>query len=111
MTVKVAQQLPLRLSRAAYCSSLAALLIFFGCETLQNATAEGETRTISLHHIHTNEDLTITYKVNGRYDESALAKLNTLLRDWREEKATAMDPHLLDLLWEVHRAVGAKEPV
>jgi uncharacterized protein YcbK (DUF882 family) len=113
VTVKVAHEnpLPLRLARAGYCSSLAALLIFFGCEGLQNATAEGETRTISLHHIHTNEDLTITYKVNGRYDESALTKIDNLLRDWREEKPIRMDPHLIDLLWEVHREVGSKEPI
>ena len=101
----------LRLSRAGYCGSLAALLIFFGSETLQTAVADGETRTISLHHMHTNEDLTITYKVNGRYDENALAKLDTLLRDWRQDKPTRMDPHLIDLLWEVHREVGAKEPI
>jgi uncharacterized protein YcbK (DUF882 family) len=113
VTVKVAHgnSLQSSLTRLGYCSSVAALLIFFGCDSLQSASAEGETRTLSLHHMHTSENLTITYKVNGRYDENALAKLNTLLRDWREEKATAMDPHLLDLLWEVHRAVGAKEPV
>jgi uncharacterized protein YcbK (DUF882 family) len=113
VTVKVAQEnaLPLRVTRAGYCSSLAALLILFGCETLQNAIADGETRTISLHHMHTSEDLTITYKVNGRYDENALAKIDTLLRDWRQDKSIKMDPHLVDLLWEVHREVGAREPI
>jgi uncharacterized protein YcbK (DUF882 family) len=113
VTFKVAHEssLPLRLTRLGYCSSLAALLIAFGCEALQNATAEGETRTISLHHIHTNEDLTVTYKIDGRYDESALAKIDTLLRDWRQDKTVHMDPHAIDLLWEVHREVGAKEPI
>jgi uncharacterized protein YcbK (DUF882 family) len=113
VTVKVAHEnpLPLRWTRVGYCSSLAALLIFFGCESLQNATAEGETRTISFHHSHTNEDLTITYKVNGRYDETALTKIDSLLRDWREDKPIRMDPHLIDLLWEVHREIGAKEPI
>src|SRR6266403_928873 len=98
VTVEVAHEnpLPLRLTRAGYCSSLAALLIFFGCESLQNATAEGETRTISFHHIHTNEDLTITYKVNGRYDENALSKINHFLRDWRESEPIKMDPQLID---------------
>ncbi len=97
--------------RFGSCGSIAALLMFFGCDGLQSATAEGETRTISLHHIHTNEDLTVTYKVNGRYDEKALGKIDQLLRDWREDKPTHMDPHLIDLLWEVHREVGAKEPI
>jgi uncharacterized protein YcbK (DUF882 family) len=113
VTVKVAprNRLSLHCARAAYCSSIAALLVFCGSNTLQNAIAQGETRTISLHHIHTDEELTVTYKVNGRYDEEALRKINNLLRDWRESKSTAMDPHLIDLLWEVYREVGAKEPI
>ena len=100
-----------RLASLGYCSSIAALLVFFGCHSLQNAVAEGETRTISFHHIHTGEDLTITYKVNGRYDEAALAKINMVLRDWREEQPIKMDPQLIDLLWEVHRETGSKEPI
>jgi uncharacterized protein YcbK (DUF882 family) len=100
-----------RLASLGYCGSIAALLVFFGCHGLQNAVAEGETRTISFHHIHTGEDLTITYKVNGRYDEAALAKINMLLRDWREEQPIKMDPQLIDLLWEVHRETGSKEPI
>ena len=90
--------LSLRPASAGYCCSIAALLVFLGSETLQNASADGETRTISFHHIHTNEDLTVTYKVNGRYDEKALGKIDQLLRDWREDKPTRMDPHLIDLL-------------
>ena len=113
VTVKAAHTnlLSLRSARAGYCCSIAALLFFFGSESLQNATAEGETRTISFHHIHTGEDLTITYKVNGRYDDEALNKINNELRDWRESETIKMDPHLIDLLWEVHREVGAKGPI
>jgi uncharacterized protein YcbK (DUF882 family) len=100
--------LSLHCARAGYCCSIAALLVFCGSNNLQNAIAQGETRTISFHHMHTDEELTVTYKVNGRYDEEALRKINNVLRDWRESKTIAMDPHLIDLLWEVHREVGAK---
>jgi uncharacterized protein YcbK (DUF882 family) len=113
VTVKVAHRnaLSLRCARAGYCCSIAALLVFFGSKNLQNAVAQGETRTISFHHIHTDEQLTVTYKVNGRYDEEALRKINNLMRDWRESQSIAIDPHLIDLLWEVHREVGAKEAI
>ena len=97
--------------RAGLRCGLAALLVLFGCTSLQNATAEGDTRTLSFHHIHTNEDLTVTYKVNGRYDEEALKKINWILRDWRQEESIKMDPHAIDVLWEVHREVGATEPI
>jgi uncharacterized protein YcbK (DUF882 family) len=110
VTVKVAHRNPLSLRQAGYCTSIAALLVFLGGGNVQRAAA-GETRTISFHHIHTNEDLTVTYKVNGRYDEAALAKISHLLRDWREEDPIKMDPQLIDLLWEVHRETGAKEPI
>jgi len=98
-------------SRAAFSCGMAGLFILFGARALQNAVAEGDTRTISLHHIHTSEDITITFKRDGRYDEQALEKLNWFLRDWRKEQETKMDPHLIDLVWEVQREAGSKQPI
>ena len=86
-------------------------MFLFGSRGLQNAVAEGDTRTISMHHIHTDEDITITYKRDGRYDEAALEKLNWFLRDWRRGQETRMDPHLIDLVWEVQREANSKEPI
>ena len=94
-------------ARAVGCVSFAALLLALDCNSLQNAVAEGDTRTISLHHMHTGEDLTITYKVNGVYDDEALKKIDYELRDWRRDEPTHMDPHLIDLVWEVQRDVGS----
>jgi uncharacterized protein YcbK (DUF882 family) len=104
----IASSIPVR---AGYCAGLAALLLAIGCNSLQNATAEGDTRTITLHHMHTEEDLTVTFKVNGRYDEEALKKIDYELRDWRRDETIHMDPRLIDLVWEVHRDVGSSEPI
>jgi uncharacterized protein YcbK (DUF882 family) len=101
----------LRPVRLGCCVSIAALLILFSANGLQNATANGDTRSISLRNTHNSETLTVTYKVNGRYDEEALKKLNHILRDWREDEPTRMDPHLLDLIWDVYRELGATEPI
>ena len=90
---------------------LAALLVLFGSHGLPSVIAEGDTRALSLHHIHTGEDISIIFKRGGRYDDEALKKLDWFLRDWRREQSTHMDPHLLDLLWEVTHEVGAKESI
>jgi uncharacterized protein YcbK (DUF882 family) len=96
---------------AFYSCGLAVLALLLGSRCLQNAVAEGDTRTIAMHHMHTGEDITITFKRDGRYDEAALEKINWFLRDWRKEQETRMDPHLIDLVWEVQRESGSKEPI
>jgi uncharacterized protein YcbK (DUF882 family) len=101
----------LKAVRAGLCGGAAVFAVVFGADSLQNATANGDTRTISFHHIHLKEDTTITFKVNGKYDQAALKKINHALRDWRTGQPINMDPHLIDALWEVYRATGAKEPI
>jgi uncharacterized protein YcbK (DUF882 family) len=98
-------------TRAGQSLSLAVLALLLGSHGLQNAVANGDTRTISLHHIHTGEDLTVTFKRNGRYDDEALKQVNHVLRDWRRDEEITMDPRLLDVVWEVYRDVDAKGPI
>jgi len=78
---------------------------------VHDATALNETRTLSFHHTHSDEDLTVTFKRDGRYDEEALKQLNHFLRDWRSQEQTTMDRHLFDILWEVYRDVDGKKPI
>jgi uncharacterized protein YcbK (DUF882 family) len=85
--------------------------VLVGYDSLPNAAADSGTRTISLHHIHTKEEITVTYKRNGRYDPEAMKKLDWFLRDWRRDEAVKMDPQLIDLAWEVQQEVGAKKPI
>ena len=112
MRVSKARQtgLGFRCTRAAGVAGLAALLMMTAAG-LSGARAAGETRTISLHNIHTHEDLSITYKKNGQFDDAALKRLNTFFRDWRKEQEVRMDPQLFDMLWEVHREVRASGPI
>ena len=97
--------------RAGVCLCLAGVFIIGNNIALQTAVAEGDTRTLTFHHLHTGEDLTITFKRNGRYDDVALKKLDWFMRDWRKEQSVSMDPHLFDLLWEAYREVGGSEPI
>ncbi len=101
----------LRLARAGLRLGLAAAFMLGAADALQNAVAEGDTRTLTFHHLHTGEDITITFKRDGRYDEAALKKLDWFMRDWRKQQSTHMDPHLFDLLWAVYRELGATQPI
>ena len=90
---------------------VAAIALTLSTTNLQSVIANGDTRTLSFFHTHSKESLTVTFKVNGRYDEAALAKINQFLRDWRNHKETKMNPHLFDILWEVNRDTGGKQPI
>ena len=113
LTVGAWRELPLvlTLSRAGTRLGVVGLVLLGANNSLQNAIAEGDTRTLSFHHVHTDENITVTFKRDGRYDEAALKKLDWFMRDWRKEKETHMDPHLFDLLWETYRDLGATEPI
>jgi uncharacterized protein YcbK (DUF882 family) len=101
-----------RLRGIALSTALVALIgagAWFGLS--QKVVAGGETRTLSLYHVHTRESLTVTYKVNGRYIPSALEKINRLLRDWRRNEVITIDPKTVDLMWELHADLGSSRPI
>jgi uncharacterized protein YcbK (DUF882 family) len=68
-------------------------------------------RTISFYHIHTQERLTVTYKKDGQYIPDALKQINWIMRDWRKNQTTSIDPRTIDLAWEMHEELGSREPI
>ncbi|HSD91648.1 MAG TPA: DUF882 domain-containing protein [Methyloceanibacter sp.] len=98
--------------RAVLGASLALIAATAWCwGTADRANALGETRTLSLYEIHTKENLTVTYKRNGKYDQEALKQLNHFMRDWRADEETKMDPALIDLIWTLHKQLGSQQPI
>lgn len=110
---EIAARLPHSLRRSTRVGLLlaaSASLLVLGARGTQNAVANGDTRTITIKHMHTKEETTVTFKRDGRYDSSGLEKLNWALRDWRTDEPIRMDPRLFDIAWEVHRKVGSDQP-
>jgi uncharacterized protein YcbK (DUF882 family) len=97
---------PLRISGLALALSACLALTPI---SLESADANGDTRTLSITNVHTNESGTVTFKRNGYYDPEALKQLSWLLRDWRRDEPTSMSPRLFDILWEVHQESGSNE--
>ena len=88
---------------------LAALTLVLFLHTTASALAE--TRTISFRNMHTNETLTVVYKRNGQFVPDAMRQINQVLRDWRRNESIRMNPKLIDLAYEVHKATGSAEPI
>ncbi|TPM36907.1 DUF882 domain-containing protein [Mesorhizobium sp. B2-3-4] len=88
---------------------LAAVIVAFGFVAAAATGAKAEVRSLKLYHLHTHEKAEIVYKRNGRYDPEGLRKINIILRDWRRNEPTKMDPRLLDLVWEAYRESGATD--
>ena len=97
--------------RLALALSGMVLALIGGTEGTQDAVANGDTRTLTIYHTHTKESATVTFRRDGRYDRAALDQLNWLLRDWRVDEPTKMDPRLFDTVWEAYRQVGSAQPI
>jgi uncharacterized protein YcbK (DUF882 family) len=96
--------------RRALALSVAAGALLLGVRGTQDAIANGDTRTITIRHMHTKEETTVTFKRDGRYVSEGLEKLNWALRDWRTDEPIRMDPRLFNVAWEVQRTVGSEQP-
>lgn len=91
-------------------SGLLAFSLLLPPVTTQVSAAEGD-RTLYLHHTHTGETASFTYKRNGRFDQGVLRQMNAFLADWRTKDTAKMDPALYDLMWAVYKDVRATQPI
>lgn len=90
--------------------ALLAVCVLLG-QAVAPAVAANDERALYLYYTHTGETARVVFKRNGQYVQSGLQQMNHMLRDWRKNQPTNMDPHLFDLVWEVYREVGATQPI
>ena len=95
------------LAFAVLAASLAVVVLFPAA--VSDAQVRERDRTLKILFTHTGEKGEFTFKRNGRYDRAVLTKLNKILRDWRRNEPTRMDPQLFDLLWEVYQKTGSSD--
>ncbi len=63
-------------------------------------------RDLSFFHTHTGQELDVTYSIAGRYDLTALKKVNHHLRDFRTLEMHPIDTNLLDILYRIKDQAG-----
>jgi len=96
--------------KAAVASAFLAGTILLSAPLTDAEAAPGD-RALNVLNVHTNQQATVVYKRGGRYDSAGLKQLNYLLRDWRKNEPTNMDPKLFDLIWEVYKQSGSRQPI
>lgn len=69
-----------------------------------------ETRSLSFVHTHTGESLSAVYFRAGDYDLAGLERINHLLRDFRTDETHAIDPGVLDILFELQVRMNRDAP-
>ena len=75
------------------------------------AGAQGATRKLEFHSLHTGEKLAATYWENGRYLATGLREIDHVLRDFRTGDVHPIDPALLDLLYRLRLAMDYDGPI
>lgn len=74
------------------------------------ARAATDIRSLSLVNHRTGESINSCYWIAGEYIPEAMREFNHILRDWRADLATEMDPRTLDIMSAVHALLDTTEP-
>lgn len=72
---------------------------------------DDDIRTISFEHEWTGEKLSVPYFEKGHVLIDALAEIDHILRDHRNNKVHTTDPAMLDILVAMRRRLGTDAPV
>ena len=67
-------------------------------------------RRLSFVHTHTGETLSAEYFDGGAYSERCLGQVNYLMRDFRTGECHAIDPPLLDILFDLQTLANVEGP-
>lgn len=70
------------------------------------ALAASRPDRLSLHNLHTDETLDVVFRDSVGYDQQALAALDRILRDWRQDEIKPIDPELYDIMATIAARIG-----
>ena len=68
--------------------------------------SEQGVRSLKLFNLHTHEEVSVDYWVDGVYQPEALAQIDMLMRDHRTNDVCPIDTNLVELLRKVQQGIG-----
>lgn len=109
MTNETAQALSRRRLLTAFAATTVSAAPFFPA-TAGVLRGSGDIRRLKMTNQRTGEAIDIIYWVEGKYIKQALREVNYFMRDWRQNKSTAIDTRTIDIMSAAHRVMGTSEP-
>ena len=70
----------------------------------------GDIRRLRLYNARTDEHLDSIYWIEGDYIGEALAEINYVMRDWRQNETINIDRRTVDILAAAHNLLDVEEP-
>ena len=70
----------------------------------------GDIRRVALYSERSGEALDTIYWVEGEYIPEVMDEVSFLMRDWRQNEMTEIDPKLIDVMSAAHRLMETDEP-
>jgi uncharacterized protein YcbK (DUF882 family) len=70
-----------------------------------------EIRTIHMRHHWLRQSIDLVYKIGGDYQPEAMAEISRFMRDWHCDKTIAIDPKLVDRLYELQQSIGPNRTI
>ncbi|QFU08564.1 Peptidase M15 [Rhodobacteraceae bacterium THAF1] len=70
----------------------------------------GDIRRIKMYSGRTGESIDTIYWIEGNYIKDALAEVHHFMRDWRNNKVSAIDTRTIDIMAASHNLMDTAEP-
>ena len=97
--------LPRREFIAGAAGGISTLIVTPSAFAKSKKTEQG-VRSLKLHNLHTSEEVSVEYWIDGAYQPEALAQIDMVMRDHRTDEVCSIDTKLVELLHQVQKNIG-----
>lgn len=99
----------LNLHRRNFLAGAAASAAVLAAPSISHAHSAAGTQSLTLTCMHSGNSANVIFKKNGRYVHDGCARLNWVMRDWRNHKQRSVDPRLFDTLYGLQQSFDAHD--
>lgn len=97
--------------RSLLAAGIAAAGLGFAAGPAEAARRLVRERSLYIANPHTGEVFRDVYWANGKYQRTAIRRINWLMRDFRTDIIHPIDPDLIDLLHGIQGRFGGRRPI